>query len=199
MNSLQVLNNVIPGDDEWYRYLTASRWPHAVGLGWKSRIGVWREMVNRMPPDENDATRWGHENEPHAINALQKAQGMTVVANTSFFIRDGWAGATPDAFVLETGMGVEIKCPFYTVYEEPPMTHLIQSAICMWVLGRQEWLLFHWHPGLIKLWLIKQTPDIEALISWGRDFYDSVEQLIPPRRTKRHEITIDYEIIIGKK
>jgi predicted phage-related endonuclease len=61
---------------------------------------------------DNEATVWGHTNEPLAREEFEKKLNLKVLP-TGFIMRDEFYGGSPDGLIDEDGL-IEIKCPFNT-------------------------------------------------------------------------------------
>jgi putative phage-type endonuclease len=59
---------------------------------------------------ENDATRWGNENESMAISMFEFASGLTV-ERCGFFATKNNAGGSPDGLISKD-LIIEVKCPY---------------------------------------------------------------------------------------
>lgn len=90
----------------------------------KTTLSYIREIIaeritgEATPVFENDAMRWGTEQEPHAIAKYEQVSGNKVT-QTGFIPLAGYedyAGASPDGLVHDgDGNGIiEVKCPYTT-------------------------------------------------------------------------------------
>ena len=171
--------------------------PHA------TREGVMRRMVREWHGAEpeftgNVATEYGTRNEPGALVEYQMETGQTVDPG-GFFVRDGWAGCSPDGLIGDRG-GLEIKCPFrmraagpgdqfLSLQDQPHYYDQVQFSL--WVTGRAWWHFYQWAPGLTLLSVVKpdyewQEENIPRLLAFRAEYLDqretnAGEHLAPPR------------------
>lgn len=161
--------DVKPGDPLWYRFLTASRWASAIGVGPESRTNIYLDMTKgpnwrRQYDVTNPAIEWGKNNEMAGIAWFQKNVGP-VTPNDKLYIASEppeapyVLGATPDAIAPD--YGVEVKCPYNTSgYNGPTLHHIIQAYACAWVLNVPRWYLVYWYPHQVYTYVI--TNDAKA-------------------------------------
>jgi putative phage-type endonuclease len=173
--------NAFQGDD-WLAQrigrITGSRVAAILGLDkYKSADDVMRDMVREYHGAEseftgNEATAFGHDNEPHAISAYED-QTECLVISTGLHVHHEhpWLAASPDGLVGHDGL-IEVKCPFratYTTLAEVP--HYAAQIQLQLACTMREWCDFViWRDGEIiverveadPLWLFQHMPALEA-------------------------------------
>jgi len=105
------------------------------------------------PPFESDDMRRGVELEPEARQLFMEKTGL--IADEIGFCKSvhGWFGCSPDGLILDTGEGLEIKCPRaskliqYLENGELPEEYKAQVHGSLAVTGARAWHLFAYHPG----------------------------------------------------
>jgi len=106
------------------------------------------------PVFENADIKRGIEWEPQAIQEFSRLTGLLVDPIGFAQSKHGLFGASPDGLILETGEGLEIKCPRasklieYHQAGELPDTYRDQVHGTMAVLGCKAYHFFAYHVGL---------------------------------------------------
>lgn len=106
------------------------------------------------PVFENTDIKRGIEWEPQAIQEFSRITGLLVDPIGFAASKHGLFGASPDGLILETGEGLEIKCPRasklieYHQAGELPDTYRDQVHGTMAVLGCKAYHFFAYHEGL---------------------------------------------------
>jgi hypothetical protein len=103
---------------------------------------------------ENADIKRGIEWEPQAIQEFSRLTGLLVDPIGFAQSKHGLFGASPDGLILETGEGVEVKCPRasklieYHQAGELPDTYRDQVHGTMAVLGCKAYHFFAYYEGL---------------------------------------------------
>jgi len=115
------------------------------------------ELLTGLPviPRENDAMRWGHDQEPEAVKVYQEWTGRKVqMAGFMKHQTERLIGGSPDGLVDDDG-GLEIKCPWttrvhleYLLGGDLPKEHVAQVQSLMWITGRQWWDFMSFDPRI---------------------------------------------------
>lgn len=139
---------------------------------------------------QNEAMRWGTEQEPFARMAYEAATG-NIVEEVGFIKHPTleWCGASPDGLVNGDG-GVEIKCPHNSrVHVETildgllPSEHMAQVQGSLWVTGRQWWDFVSFDPRLpenlqvFRVRVMRSESYIEELAAGVTTFLAEVQTL----------------------
>jgi hypothetical protein len=78
---------------------------------------IAEEIDGYLPDFENEATRWGNENEPKAVYWYERLTRFTV-SNPGFISVNDFFGGSPDRKVFDPSTGerggLEVKCPHKT-------------------------------------------------------------------------------------
>lgn len=159
---------MIQGSPEWF----AARAGHAtascfhdvlatvkVGEAAKRRDYRWQLVAERLTGEpvqgyENDAMRWGKQQEAFARDAYEVETGA-LVQQVAFVKHPElpWCGASPDGLIDDDG-GLEIKCPYNSVIHVQtleggmPTEHSAQVQGAMWVTGRAYWDFVSFDPRM---------------------------------------------------
>ena len=148
---------------EWFEQrknrVTASLVGAILGIApYMDRDGAMRAMVRAAHGAEpefkgNPATEWGKANEANA--RLDYEMDMCQETTDAPFVEaEGWAGASPDAFVGSKGL-LEIKCPYGIRQAEHPAPfkkledqphYYAQVQFQLWVTKREWAHFFQWVP-----------------------------------------------------
>ena len=93
---------------------------------------------------QNEAMRWGVEQEPAALEAYQERTGRIVTAaGLCMHPTLDYIGASPDGLMPDRGL--EIKCPWNTanhigaILDGMPPEHMAQIQCGMWICGMDAW------------------------------------------------------------
>lgn len=106
------------------------------------------------PVFETEDIRRGIEMEPVAIQAFSKRTGLIVDSIGFAKSIHGLFGCSPDGIILESGEGVEIKCPRaskliqYIQHGKLPEEYRAQVHGSMAVTGAKAWHFFAFHEGI---------------------------------------------------
>lgn len=126
----------------------------AARRAYRSQLVVERLTGQVAPGYENDAMRWGVEQEPIARAALELATGLSIEECDFIPHAEIAAGCSPDGLYGDHG-GVEIKCPNTATHLEYlsrgagcPAEYVAQVQGCLWITGRSEWLFASFDPRL---------------------------------------------------
>ncbi len=171
--------------------ITGSRVAAILGLDkYKTADDVLREMVREARGAEreftgNEATAFGHEHEPHAIEAYEEQTGQLVIS-TGLHVHPvhDWLAASPDGLIGHDGL-IEVKCPFratYTTLAEVP--HYAAQIQLQLVCTGRDWCDFVvWRDGQIiverveqdAFWLFQHMPRLAEFIQQFRATVESEE------------------------
>lgn len=187
--------DVKPGDPVWYRFLTASRWANAIGVGPESRQYVYNDMVIgpqwRQQWGENPAIAWGRNNEASGLAWFRRFIGPVTV-NQSLYVSSQpeeapyILAATPDG--IGDGYGVEVKCPYNSGHNGPLLHHIIQAYACAYVLEMSLWYLVYWYPHETYVYAVEANPRAFNVIKpYLLEFIGYVESRTPPPRFTKNE------------
>lgn len=198
---------------EWFdarrNRVTASLVGAILGVApYMSRENAMRRMVRDYhgAPSEftgNVATEWGTYNEAGARFDFELETGISV-RECVFFMRDDWAGASPDGLIGEDSL-LEIKCPFGIRNDENPKFktlddlphYFAQVQFQLWVTGRREAYFWQWSPKKTHLEVVLYSQNwIDKNIPLLRAFYDEYlleignpEHLACPPEKKKRKIS----------
>jgi predicted phage-related endonuclease len=134
----------------------------------------------------NEATKWGEENEPVALNVYAGATGLNV--QQVGFVQHptiAWIGGSPDG--LTDHRLVEIKCPFgQKVYEEVPSHYMAQVQGLLEVTEKPWADLAVWTPTKMRVFTIERSEKYwEWMYPRLAEFWAYVQAGVePPRATK---------------
>jgi len=196
------MSNHLQGTEAWFKEregkLTASAFGQAAGLGPGSRQQLWRRLMRLEEFTGNEATDWGTEHEPVALDAYQAATGE--LADLAGFVPHptlDWLGGSPDLLVRAEGMG-EIKCPFSKqLYPEIPPYYLAQVQGLLEVTGRAWCDFICWTPeamSITRVWRSRTYWDWLHLRL--AEFWMFVQaQLEPPRAKRPTPFALDEPLI----
>lgn len=102
---------------------------------------------------QNEAMRWGVEQEPAALEAYQHRTGRIVTAaGLCMHPTLDYIGASPDGLMVDRG--IEAKCPFSsvvhlnTLIDGMPPEHMAQLQAGMWVCDLPEWDFISYDPRM---------------------------------------------------
>lgn len=122
----------------------------------KYRWQLVTERLTTLPADqyENEAMRWGKEQEPFARMAYEAKTGR-LVEEVGFIPHPTkpWIGCSPDGLIDGDG-GAEIKCPFnsvvhvQTLHGGMPPEHRPQVQGGMWITERDWWDFISFDPRM---------------------------------------------------
>jgi len=183
--------------------ITGSRVAAILGLDkYKTADDVLREMVREAHGAEreftgNEATAFGHEHEPHAIEAYEEQTGQMVIS-TGLHVHPAhdWLAASPDGLIEHDGL-IEVKCPFratYTTLAEVP--HYAAQIQLQLACTMRDWCDFViWREGEIiverveadPFWLFQHMPALSAF----RDEY--LATVASEEKSARHLIPLIRE------
>lgn len=168
--------------------LTGSLFGAALGLNpYMSRQQLWRVLTGREAAFEgNEATDWGTEHEPIAIDAYECETG-NIVMPAPFVPHEEWSGASPDGYIGEDGL-IEVKCPFsQNLYAEWPVYYRAQVIGQLGITKRAWCDCWCWTPnGQQVVERIYNVPEIwhnmeDAL----KEFWQHVIDDREPKRQKK--------------
>lgn len=102
---------------------------------------------------QNEAMRWGVEQEPGALDAYQQRTGRIVTAaGLCMHPTLDYIGASPDGLMVDRG--VECKCPWSsvvhlnTIMNGMPDEHMAQLQAGMWVCDLPAWDFVSYDPRM---------------------------------------------------
>jgi putative phage-type endonuclease len=186
------LSNPLQRTPEWFEQrkgkLTASSFGQAAGLGPASRQQLWRRHFGLETFEGNEATQWGEQNEPVALDAFKELTGQ-VVDLTGFAVHRelDWIGGSPDGLIGTDGV-LEIKCPFsQRIPEDIPAHYMAQAQGLMEITDRAWCDFMYWTPALAWVVRIERSP---AYWDWLHlrlaDYWIWVQAGVEPPREKKH-------------
>lgn len=175
--------------------LTASAFSAAIGINpYQSRQQLWRVMMGIEPPFEgNEATQYGNDHEPFAVDAYEAEMGAILDKSSDkqeFFIHPehNWLGCTPDGF--NGDIVVEIKCPFRgELYPDVPCYYMPQIQGQMMITGAKECHFVCWTPDELAVWGVPSREDYQDhLFQLLDDYWQCVQQEQEPMRRKKPQL-----------
>lgn len=102
---------------------------------------------------QNEAMRWGVEQEPSALEAYQLLTGRSVdQVGLCLHPEREYIGSSPDGLMIDRG--IEIKCPWNTgnhiaaILDGMPPEHMAQIQCGMWVCDMPEWDFVSFDPRM---------------------------------------------------
>lgn len=102
---------------------------------------------------QNEAMRWGVEQEPAALEAYQERTGRIVTAaGLCMHPTLDYIGASPDGLMVDRGL--EIKCPWNTanhigaILDGMPPEHMAQIQCAMWVCDLPQYDFASYDPRM---------------------------------------------------
>lgn len=113
------------------------------------------EILTGTPANkfQNEAMRWGVEQEPGALEAYQLRTGRTVTAaGLCMHPTLDYIGASPDGLMVDRGL--EIKCPWNTanhigaILDGMPPEHMAQIQCAMWVCDLPQYDFASYDPRM---------------------------------------------------
>lgn len=150
---------------------------------------------------QNEAMRWGVEQEPLALDAYRWLTGRTVEqVGLCLHPEREYIGASPDGLMLDRG--IEIKCPFNTgnhiaaILDGMPPEHMAQIQCGMWVCDLPEWDFVSFDPRMppdLRLYVQTIPRDeiyIANMASECAKFWDEACELVARLRDKSRELRI---------
>lgn len=182
--------------------LTASNFCAAMGLSkYQSRQSLYRQIKGIDPKFEgNEATQYGIENEPNAVDAYEINQGVILLDsgnNQKFVIHPyyDWLGATCDGRTQERL--VEFKCPYYEMYKDIPEQYIPQVMGQMAITGYKQADLVAWTPEELKIWRIEFSEEYWKIeLDLLHEFWEHIQKDEEPKRKKKAIMPeIEYELL----
>lgn len=158
---------MIQGSQEWLAAragkATASRFKDVLATiksgeaadrrNYRAQLVVERLTGQPASSFQNEAMRWGTENEPFARIAYEAQTGVIVIEHGFIDHPALVAGVSPDGLIGEDG-GIEIKCPFQsavhieTLQAGMPSGHMAQVQGAMWITDRKWWDFVSYDPRM---------------------------------------------------
>jgi putative phage-type endonuclease len=189
--------------DDWFREregkLTASAFGQAAGIAPGSRQQLWRRLHKLETFEGNDATRYGEENEPVALDAY-RTLFRSDISLTGFITHPThlWLGGSPDLLVSDDGVG-EIKCPFSgAIPEQIPPYYMAQAQGLMEITDRQWCDFIYWTPERIRVRRILRSPQYwDWLHVRLADFWIWHEAGVEPPREKKPSPPSTDDLIVA--
>ncbi len=148
---------------------------------------------------QNEAMRWGVEQEPAALEAYQERTGRIVTAaGLCLHPTLEYIGASPDGLMVDRG--VECKCPFSsavhlrTILDGMPDEHMAQLQAGMWVCDLPEWDFVSFDPRMpkdLRLYVQAIPRDdiyIANMASECAKFWDEACELVAKLTDKTREL-----------
>jgi len=188
----------------------------------RNRDDVMRRMVrdwHNAPSefDGNVATQHGNFHEAGA-RVEYEMETEAVVETCGFFVREDWAGASPDGLIGDDGL-IEIKCPFSKRKDEHPTFKTLreqpgyyaQVMFQLWVTDRQWCDFYQWAPGGTRLervkidqewldWALPALKQFHAEYLDTRDGPTAQEHLEPKRKIvdtpEAHKMVREYDELV---
>jgi putative phage-type endonuclease len=193
-----ILSNVaVSLSPEWFLLralrITASVFAVICGLSvYCTPWSLWDKMMNDpfYQMEGNEACWHGQLHEPDCIRGFEAWSGNSVIeCPYRTDERYAWIGATPDGLVLDDvlrpGQGpaiLECKCPYYHMYDSPPIQYVLQTYVQMFVYHVPVAYLSAWHPsGRMRIWRVHWN---EACWAWcmlrARAFWYCMQEGVRP-------------------
>lgn len=193
---------------EWFKEregkLTASAFGQAAGLAPGSRQQLWRRTLGLETFEGNEATQWGEDHEPIALQAysshiVDQSKAIQLVGFVPHPTM-AWLGGSPDLLIGEDGMG-EIKCPFnQQVYPTIPPYYMAQMQGLLQITNRQWCDFIVWTPEHLNVRRVQRSDEYwDWLHVRLADFWVWVcAQVEPPREKKQPtpEFNINVELVL---
>lgn len=189
---------------EWFKEregkLTASSFGQAAGLAPGSRQQLWRRQMGLETFDGNEATQWGEDNEPIALEAyrsrcLDASKNIKLVGFISHPTM-AWLGGSPDLLIGKDGMG-EIKCPFSKqIYPSIPPYYMAQMQGLLQITDRKWCDFIVWTPDAMQVNRVYRSDEYwDWLHIRLADFWVWVcAQVEPPREKKQPTPEFDLKV-----
>lgn len=183
--------------EEWFKQRKGRVTGSAVGAilnlsPWAKRNDIMRNMVRQAHGIDtftsNVATEYGTTMEPQAQAAYEIVTGNKV-EEAYFVTYADWLGASPDGYVMETGL-LEIKCPyglrndvqpeFKSIDDQP--YYYAQMQIQMYCTKREWCHFYQWNPYGSKLEVVVKDEDwLSGALPILKAFHDEyLQQCEPP-------------------
>jgi hypothetical protein len=145
----------------------------------------------QTPSVGSTATMWGLEQEPYALDHF--ATDYHPVEAASFVEYGIHAGCTPDAKVLGSPLGVEVKCPYASatmvkvlrladIREEFP-EHYYQVMSSLMFTGWDKWYLAYYDPRMgpeYRMKVFNFEPDANEFLAMSKRLKEAIEYVTSP-------------------
>lgn len=189
---------LVPGTEEWARYITASKVSAILGLSpYDSPLSCWHKMKGNIPLEgETEDHRRGHYAEP-AILAWwldQHPEMLGVLDLQPQYVRADlpWAAATPDAAAVNPDTGERVLVEAKSARDmdewgepgtdEVPARYLVQALFQLHLSGLKRAYIPVWGPWFEMVEYVVDYDEVLAVGIVGRclEFFESLAADNPP-------------------
>ena len=160
---------------------------------------VWAQKFDLIPSEEeNDAMRWGQEQEPIALKIFNEKTGNNMVPACKF---NGFQMASLDGYDPIINEGLELKCPYQSEYNhlitkkgKVPQDHLPQIAHGFLTVKCEFWWFGSYFKGDFQYLRVDKniypSSYFDNLQKAESEFYELMKSIdTPPEMTNRDYVT----------
>lgn len=181
--------SLMQGSAEWLALrktkITSSDAAIIMGVNpWKTPYQLYLQKLDIIPADEeNDAMRWGKDNEEAARQCLERKTGLAFFPEVLFHSEHAWMMTSLDGITLDKENICELKCP--TTYKPNMSDHYFaQIQHHLACSSAKSCFYFPYYNGdgeYIEIYPNKEY--IDSLIKKEEDFYLCLINHTPPPLT----------------